>query len=45
MEADEFSKNSSSTAISSSTTDVLSYTTHPKAIYESRLLDFRTKEC
>ena len=37
-EADEVNKNLPS---SSSLTDTLSYTTHPRAIYTSRLLDFK----
>ena len=38
-EADEFNKKLPSTAISSS--GALTYTTHPQAIYTSKLLDFK----
>src|SRR2546421_7766608 len=40
-ETDEINKQISSSTASSSTTSILSYNTHPQAVYTSRLLDFK----
>ena len=40
-EADKINIQISHSTISSSSTNILSYTTHPQAVYTSRLLDFK----